>query len=383
MSSAIDFAVRTAAGGTTYGHVAGPGESTFIQAGLGDRLSLNLTPQSVIGYTRNGNDLVIELSDGRKITVADWFDAPVDNPNTLYLSSNGMVTEVQLTDPGDGILVAGFALAAGHEKWSPLDDLRFDNSDPVVTLAGTGEDDPAGMGIFAPALLGWGGAGLGAAAIIGGGALIGGGGDGGGGGPTYTRSIAGEGTTATITTNTTNPAITVTGTGIPGDSVLVTIGTRTQTVTVTPEGTWTAGFSGPNLPLDGTHTATAVFTGGGTTDTLTGGGFVIDMTPPPLAATEGVGSTGANAMQRARFGVIPQITPVLLSQVLYYLESNTRSATVIGAIVGGGVGLLLTQAIQTQKDWEEVAYYMVLIVLMVMLMDSLSGWLRRKLIRGE
>lgn len=98
---------------------------------------------------------------------------------------------------------------------------------------------------------------------------------------------------------------------------------------------------------------------------------------------EGIRSTGANSLQRARFGVIPQIMPVLLAQVLYYLESNTRSATVIGAIVGGGIGLLLTQAIITQKDWEEVAYYMVLIVLMVMLMDSLSGWLRRKLIRGE
>jgi len=98
---------------------------------------------------------------------------------------------------------------------------------------------------------------------------------------------------------------------------------------------------------------------------------------------EGVRSTGANALLRARFGVIPQITPILLSQVLYYLESNTRSATVIGAIVGGGIGLLLTQAILTQKDWEEVAYYMVLIVLMVMAMDSLSGWLRRKLIKGE
>jgi phosphonate transport system permease protein len=97
---------------------------------------------------------------------------------------------------------------------------------------------------------------------------------------------------------------------------------------------------------------------------------------------EGVRSTGANAMQRARFGVIPQVMPILLAQVLYYLESNTRSATVIGAIVGGGIGLLLTQAIITQKDWEEVAYYMVLIVLMVMLMDSLSGWLRRKLIKG-
>ncbi len=97
---------------------------------------------------------------------------------------------------------------------------------------------------------------------------------------------------------------------------------------------------------------------------------------------EGIRSTGANAVQRARFGVIPQITPVLLSQVLYYLESNTRSATVIGAIVGGGIGLLLTQAIITQKDWEEVSYYMVLIVLMVMAMDTFSGWLRRRLIKG-
>lgn len=98
---------------------------------------------------------------------------------------------------------------------------------------------------------------------------------------------------------------------------------------------------------------------------------------------EGIRSTGANALQRARFGVIPQIVPVLMSQVLYYLESNTRGATVVGAIVGGGIGLMLTQAIQTQKDWEEVCYYMVLIVLMVMAMDSLSGWLRRKLIKGE
>ncbi|MDO6588094.1 phosphonate ABC transporter, permease protein PhnE [Salipiger sp. 1_MG-2023] len=97
---------------------------------------------------------------------------------------------------------------------------------------------------------------------------------------------------------------------------------------------------------------------------------------------EGLASTGARPVQRYRFGVIPQITPVLVSQVLYYLESNTRSATIIGAITGGGIGLLLTQAMITQKDWEEVSYYIILIVLMVMAMDSLSGWLRRKLIRG-
>ncbi|MEI4232690.1 phosphonate ABC transporter, permease protein PhnE [Roseovarius sp. D22-M7] len=98
---------------------------------------------------------------------------------------------------------------------------------------------------------------------------------------------------------------------------------------------------------------------------------------------EGVQSTGAKPLQRYRFGVIPQITPILLSQLLYYLESNTRSATIIGAITGGGIGLLLTQAIITQKDWEEVSYYIVLILIMVMVMDTVSGWLRRRLIASD
>ena len=98
---------------------------------------------------------------------------------------------------------------------------------------------------------------------------------------------------------------------------------------------------------------------------------------------EGVSSTGARPVQRYRFGVLPQVMPVLLSQVLYFFESNTRSATVIGAITGGGIGLLITQAIITQKDWEEVTYYIILIVLTVMAMDWLSGILRRRLIKGD
>ncbi len=94
-------------------------------------------------------------------------------------------------------------------------------------------------------------------------------------------------------------------------------------------------------------------------------------------------STGARPVQRYRFGVLPQVMPVLLSQVLYFFESNTRSATVIGAITGGGIGLLITQAIITQKDWEEVTYYIILIVLTVMLMDWVSGRLRDRLIKGR
>jgi len=98
---------------------------------------------------------------------------------------------------------------------------------------------------------------------------------------------------------------------------------------------------------------------------------------------EGIRSTGARPLQRYRFGVIPQVMPVFLSQMLYMFESNTRSATIVGAIVGGGIGLLLTQAIQTTVDWEKVTYYILLIVLMVFAMDALSGWMRRRLIKGD
>lgn len=98
---------------------------------------------------------------------------------------------------------------------------------------------------------------------------------------------------------------------------------------------------------------------------------------------EGVDSTGASTLQSWRFGVIPQILPVLLSQSLYYLESNTRSATVIGALGAGGIGLVLVETMKTSRDWENTAYIILLIIGLVMIMDTVSGWLRLRLIEGR
>jgi phosphonate transport system permease protein len=94
---------------------------------------------------------------------------------------------------------------------------------------------------------------------------------------------------------------------------------------------------------------------------------------------EGMQSTGAGALTRYRFGVIPQILPVFISQSLYYLESNTRSATVIGALGAGGIGLKLVETLRTGKDWENILYIIVLTLIVVIAMDIASGWLRRKL----
>lgn len=95
---------------------------------------------------------------------------------------------------------------------------------------------------------------------------------------------------------------------------------------------------------------------------------------------DGVKSTGASPVQRYRFGVIPQILPIFVAQSLYYLESNTRSATIIGALGAGGIGLKLVETLRTGVDWENTFYIILLTVAVVIAMDIFSGWLRRKLI---
>lgn len=98
---------------------------------------------------------------------------------------------------------------------------------------------------------------------------------------------------------------------------------------------------------------------------------------------DGVRSTGAAKPQVYRFGVMPQILPIFISQGLYYLESNIRSATVIGALGAGGIGLMLVETIRTSRDWENTLYLIILTLLLVIAMDKISSLLRRRLIRGK
>ena len=95
---------------------------------------------------------------------------------------------------------------------------------------------------------------------------------------------------------------------------------------------------------------------------------------------EGVRSVGASPASVQRFGVLPQVLPVFASQALYFWESNTRSATIIGAVGAGGIGLKLWEAMRTNQDWENVAYMVILILLVVFIFDNISNTLRQRLI---
>ncbi|MFC3163444.1 phosphonate ABC transporter, permease protein PhnE [Ciceribacter thiooxidans] len=95
---------------------------------------------------------------------------------------------------------------------------------------------------------------------------------------------------------------------------------------------------------------------------------------------EGVKSVGAAPLAVQRFGVLPQVLPVFTSQALYFWESNTRSATIIGAVGAGGIGLKLWEAMRTNQDWENVGYMVLLILIVVFVFDSISNAVRSRLI---
>jgi phosphonate transport system permease protein len=90
---------------------------------------------------------------------------------------------------------------------------------------------------------------------------------------------------------------------------------------------------------------------------------------------DGVISTGGSGLQGFRFGVLPQVLPVLLSQVLYYFESNTRSATIIGIVGAGGIGLYLANEI-AQAEWPGVAFLILMILATVAVIDWISARIR-------
>jgi phosphonate transport system permease protein len=90
---------------------------------------------------------------------------------------------------------------------------------------------------------------------------------------------------------------------------------------------------------------------------------------------EGVRSSGGNHLHSVRFGLLPQVFPILLSQVLYYFESNTRSATIIGIVGAGGIGLQLAEQIRV-LEWQKVSFLILLILITVSAIDWISGKLR-------
>ena len=94
---------------------------------------------------------------------------------------------------------------------------------------------------------------------------------------------------------------------------------------------------------------------------------------------EGLTSSGANKFSTLRFGLMPQVMPIFISQSLYFFESNSRSAVILGIVGAGGIGLQLSERMKAQY-WDQAFFIIIIILIMVAAIDRLSRFLREKII---
>lgn len=95
--------------------------------------------------------------------------------------------------------------------------------------------------------------------------------------------------------------------------------------------------------------------------------------------SRGIRATGGSRLQVIRFSIIAQVTPVFLTNSLYFFESNVRSATILGVVGAGGIGFFLMDRILINA-WPQVAFIIFLILVTVALIDWGSHAIRSRLI---
>ncbi len=98
--------------------------------------------------------------------------------------------------------------------------------------------------------------------------------------------------------------------------------------------------------------------------------------PQPV---EGIRATGANALEEIVYGIIPQVLPLWISYSLYRFESNVRSASVVGMVGAGGIGVILWEIIRGFQ-YAETCAVMIIVIVTVTLIDVISARIRKTLI---
>lgn len=94
---------------------------------------------------------------------------------------------------------------------------------------------------------------------------------------------------------------------------------------------------------------------------------------------EGIRATGAGTLPEIAYGVVPQVLPMWISYALYRFESNVRSATILGIVGAGGIGMPLYEEIRG-FNYGAVAAILLFIILSVVVIDVISAQIRRMLV---
>jgi phosphonate transport system permease protein len=101
--------------------------------------------------------------------------------------------------------------------------------------------------------------------------------------------------------------------------------------------------------------------------------------PGPVEAAR---AAGGNMLQSQRWGVIPQVMPEVIAFWLYRFEINIRASAILGVVGAGGIGTALEQAMSFNR-FPRAGLIIIVVILATILVDTASGWLRRRIIEGS
>lgn len=98
-------------------------------------------------------------------------------------------------------------------------------------------------------------------------------------------------------------------------------------------------------------------------------------------ASEAVRAAGGSTAEVTRWAIWPAIAPALCSFALYRFEINIRTSAVLGLVGAGGIGSMLSNY-TNYREWDTVGMLLIVVILATMLIDTVSGAIRRRLMRG-
>ena len=96
---------------------------------------------------------------------------------------------------------------------------------------------------------------------------------------------------------------------------------------------------------------------------------------------EAVEASGGSRLLALRYAVVPQVLPEIVAHWLFRFELNIRASAVLGVVGAGGVGGVLLNTLR-YRHFEKAAAVLILTIIVVLIIDMVSGEIRRRIIRS-
>lgn len=94
---------------------------------------------------------------------------------------------------------------------------------------------------------------------------------------------------------------------------------------------------------------------------------------------ESMESIGCNTFEKIRFGIIPQLTAMFMSIIIYRFDMNVRDAAIVGLVGAGGIGAPLIFAMNAYR-WSEAGSILIGLMALILVVEYVSNIIRAKLV---